>query len=105
MVVVNIKLGDKTLKGLSGYIEGFFISNEQISTELEKALKNNEKLIVKFPENIEDISISFVMGFISGLEGQIHKREINEKLIIDGTQKVKDDFEVGLLFNWGEIIV
>lgn len=60
----NVKLVfDKTIKCLAGYDFGLDIYNSQINNNLDLS----KEYFLEFPDNIEDVSSSFVQGMFENI--------------------------------------
>jgi hypothetical protein len=68
-VRININVGEE-LKTLVGYDLGLKIYQEQVEPNLIEGAKH----IIIFPDNIEDISISFTQGFKHSLPGLLFEK-------------------------------
>ncbi len=76
------------LSRLAGNIFGEKIFREQVKDYID--YKN--KIIIKFPEYIKDVAISFVQGFTNEILKNIDKSEFREYFEIEGNEKVVNKF-------------
>lgn len=96
---IIIKLEDNTLTGLAGDPLGYEISKTQILPLLEETISLNQKLKICIPENIQDISISFVQGFLKAISKTLPKNKYCDFIEMDGSEKALTDFKVGLEYR------
>lgn len=99
MNTVKLDLKDKTITGLAGDPLGKDIAINQVINELKKTISNNQKLTIIIPSNIEDISISFVQGFLKEITKYIPKDKYYEYIKMGGTDKATADFDIGLKYR------
>lgn len=73
---------------LIGEKQGKKIGKETICTNFEKRSKN----IIIIPENVEDVTISFIEGMISALPKGISRKEFYKYFDIKGNDNIIDKF-------------
>lgn len=96
---ITIKLENNTLTGLAGDPLGYEISKTQVLPILKKTIDSNQKLTISIPKNIEDISISFVQGFLKAISKVLPKSKFYDFVEINGSEKALTDFKVGLEYR------
>lgn len=87
-------LFNKNRNVLVGNDYGLNIYNKQIKNKINF----NEHTIIHFPEQIKDISISFVQGFTSEILKEIDKSEFFKYFTILGNDKVVEKFKRSLYY-------
>lgn len=92
MNMIELKF-DNTLTSLAGFPYGKSTFEEQVKNKIN--LTEDTKIV--FPNNIERIAISFVQGFSAEIIKQYGTEIFNTKLIIDGSDRVKDKFRKVLI--------
>lgn len=78
---------DKTIIVLSTNEVGQRLAREQVLDKI-----NDEKLIVKIPDNIKIITSSFVEGFLFALAEKMDKSDFFKKIEIEGSEKIVSSF-------------
>lgn len=89
-MTIKIELGeDKTLTSLAGNEYGSKIYLDQVKNKLDLEEVNH----IEFPRQIDKVAISFVQGFTRDLLEELGFEKFNEKIKIDGSEKLKRKFE------------
>lgn len=91
VIELNFK---SSLNKLAGNKFGERIYNEQIKEKVD--FKN--KVVIVFPDIIDDIAISFVQGFTKEILEKIPKSEFFEYFSLKGNPKVIDKFKKSLFY-------
>lgn len=73
---------DKTATGLAGNPFGRKVYEEQVKSKYKDY---SEKLMIKFPDNIDKVASSFVQGFFSDLVEEIGYEGIEKNIIIEAS--------------------
>lgn len=90
---IKIKIKTNNLKTLTGYKEGNSIFEKQVLPYMKYT---KDKITIIFPDNIKDVSISFVEGFQFHSNLQHYKFE--DKFIIKGTDTLVKNFKSKSLY-------
>lgn len=82
---------DETISNLAGYTFGKSVYEKQVKREIDRTCENT----IVFPDYIEDIAISFVLGLFSELVVEIGVRDLFNVIQIESKypdliQKIKD---------------
>jgi len=90
MKTVNLNF-DKSITRISGFKYG-----EDKYKEIESEL--TEPCVIKFPDHIQDIAISFIQGFMSQYLEKASAAAFFDLYSIDGNEKVKTKFKKAAYF-------
>lgn len=91
--VIELKFKN-SLNKLAGNKFGERVYNEQVKEKVDF----KDKVVIVFPEIIEDIAISFVQGFTKEILEKIPKNEFFEYFCLRGNSKVIDKFQKSLFY-------
>ena len=78
---------------LVGFVNGMVEYDRLLKDNLKIVYGKNVKHIIKFPENIEAISISYIEGLLEGLTHEYYKGELMESISFEGNYKVVNKVE------------
>lgn len=85
---IRIEFDDKTLTSLAGNPYGLKIYENQVENQIDFS-KNN---VIIFPKTIERVASSFINGFTKKIFLKLSKDEFEEKIRIEGTDKLIKKF-------------
>jgi hypothetical protein len=80
--IINLRF-DKIVTNLTGNKLGRSVYKKQIESQLEY----NKKNVIVFPEQIEDVGISFFQGLCHALLEKFGRKEINTQIEIRAQHK------------------
>lgn len=87
MIIIELNL-DATITRLAGNQLGERIFNEQVKEEI----KYDDRNVIKFPDFIDNVAISFVQGFVKEILENITLEEFNNKIEVKGKERVVENF-------------
>lgn len=83
-----------SLSRLAGNSFGNQIFNDQVKDRIDYSTKYT----IEFPNEIEDVAISFVQGFISQIVKDVGIERLFDVIEINASTKVKDKFYKSVFF-------
>lgn len=85
---------DKSISRLYGYELGEEIYIKQVKNKVDY----NQINIIEFPDNIENVALSFVQGFCADIFANIQPIQFENYFKIEGKERLKEKFKKAVLF-------